>query len=85
VIVSVEHPGGLLCVDFVERRDGSCSFKAFRRDPEDGGRWSLTADFSGVAYPTKHAAMQAAARVFPWVADLIPKPSLSRDPKGDDT
>jgi hypothetical protein len=47
-------------------RLGNFAFKEFRRDPEDGGGWTLVADYSATRFPTKEAAVSAAAKVVPW-------------------
>jgi hypothetical protein len=42
VIQSIEDADGLRCVDLIAHRDGTFAFKEFRRDPEDGGRWTMS-------------------------------------------
>jgi hypothetical protein len=70
VVASPESPDGTRCVDLIERDDGSFTFKECRRDPEDGGRWTLIADFSSTAYATREAALDAAAAKIPWFGAL---------------
>jgi hypothetical protein len=65
-ILSLEDEDGTRCVDIVPRPDGTYCFKEFRRDPEDGGRWSLIADFSDVVCRTKPEARDRAAAAIPW-------------------
>ena len=48
VIQSIEDADGLRCVDLIAHPDGTFAFKEFRRDPEDGGRWTLIADYSAL-------------------------------------
>ncbi len=67
VIRSVEDVHGERCVDLISRADGSVVFKVYRRDPEDGGRWSLLADHSAVAYASEESAYKAAATSFGWL------------------
>lgn len=67
VLVSLEDSQGLRCVDIFRRADGSFGFKEFRKDPEDGGGWTLTADFSHLTYPSQDAALAAAAATLGWL------------------
>jgi hypothetical protein len=57
-------------VDIFVRPDGSFGFEEFRRDPEDMGAWTPIAYFSGRAFPTEAAAVEAARDAVPWLADL---------------
>ena len=66
VIASLEDPHGSRCVDILLREDGSFVFKEFRQDPEDAGRWTLVADYSQTGFPTKDAAVTAAAAAIAW-------------------
>jgi hypothetical protein len=66
VVASPESADGTRCVDLIERDDGSFVFKEFRRDPEDGGRWTLMMDFSSTSYATRDAALDAAAAKIAW-------------------
>lgn len=72
VVLSLEDPEGMRCVDIFVRADGTFGFKEFRRDPEDSGRWSLVADYSGVIYKTKNEALQGATATIGWFS---PPPS----------
>jgi hypothetical protein len=66
VITSLADPHGTRCVDILKREDGKFVFKEFRRDPEDAGRWTLVADYSQAGFPTKDAALAAAAAAIAW-------------------
>jgi hypothetical protein len=66
VISSLEDIHGSRCVDILVRDDGSFTFKEFRRDPEDAGRWTLVSDYSQSGFPTRDAALAAAAAALPW-------------------
>ena len=66
VVDSLEDAEGARCVDLILRDDGSFGFKEFRRDPEDGGGWTLVADYSGLRYPNREAALAAAAETVAW-------------------
>jgi hypothetical protein len=68
VVKSLEDADGFRCVDILERPDGTFSFKEFRRDPEDAGRWTLLGDYSQHSYPTKDAALRAAATNLSWLS-----------------
>jgi hypothetical protein len=70
VIASITDPNGFRCVDILQQVDGAFVFKEFRRDPEDGGRWTLVADYSWESFPTKQAALSAAAATLPWLRAL---------------
>lgn len=69
-IISLEDADGLRCVDILEDGDGCFHFKEFRRDPEDGGRWTLVADYSAHSYTGSDEALRAAADAIPWLAAL---------------
>ena len=71
VITSLEDPGGLRCVDIFVREDETYGFKEFRRDPEDGGRWSLVRDYSSLVFRTKDEALHGAAAAIGWFS--LPK------------
>jgi hypothetical protein len=66
VIKSLEDADGFRCVDILERPDGTFSFKEFRRDPEDAGRWTLLGDYSHHSYRTTDDALRAAATSLAW-------------------
>ena len=70
VVASLENAEGTRCVDLIERDDGSFVFNECRRDPEDGGRWTLIAEYTSTAYPTRDAVTRAAAARIPWLATL---------------
>lgn len=71
VIHSIEDETGIHCVDIAQQDDGTFTFKAFRKDPEDQGRWTLTADYSITAYATEAAALDAACVEVPWLEQAI--------------
>jgi hypothetical protein len=66
VIQSIEDTDGLRCIDFIQHTNGTFGFKEFRRDPEDGGRWTLIADYSQPGWDTKDEAQRRAASVIAW-------------------
>jgi hypothetical protein len=69
IVRSIEDKSGMHCVDIIEDEStGTFTFKVFRKDPEDYGRWSLTADYSKTAYGTHQAALDVARLVVPWLA-----------------
>jgi len=72
VILSIEDDSGMHCVDFIENDDGSVFYKAFRKDPEDEGKWTLTADYSAARFATQPEALDSAARRIPWLAAYLP-------------
>lgn len=67
IIRSVEDQTKAYCIDFIEdEADGTFTFKLFRKEPEDYGRWSLTADYSKTKYVELAQAMEAAKATVPW-------------------
>ncbi len=66
VVASPESADGTRCVDVVAHDDGTFTLRECRRDPEDGGRWTLVADHSSTTYPTREAALAGAAAKIPW-------------------
>jgi len=66
VIQSIEDADGLRCIDLIAHPDGTFAFKEFRRDPEDGGRWTLIADYSALKCVTKDEAWQQATAAIGW-------------------
>jgi hypothetical protein len=71
VLVSLENPEHDRCVDFFSRQDGSYGFEEFRRDAEDGGRWTPVQYYSGMTYPSPADALHAAERCVHWLADVV--------------
>ena len=77
VFVSVENLEHDRCVDIFSRPDGSYGFEEFRRDIEDGGRWTPVQYYSGVAYGSPTEVLDTAERCVPWLIDiLVQKPEL---------
>jgi hypothetical protein len=71
VFASIENSEANRCVDLFRRPDGSFGFEEFRRDPEDRGVWTPVQYYSGVAFPTKHAALAEAETVVVWLKERI--------------
>jgi hypothetical protein len=71
VLASVENSEHDRCVDLFSRPDGSHGFEEFRRDVEDGGRWTPVAYYSGAAYASPGEALDTAKRCVPWLADRL--------------
>lgn len=65
VVLSLEDDESVRCIDIIAAEDGF-RFKEFRRDPEDGGRWSLVRDYSDRVFVTRDEALQAAAESVTW-------------------
>jgi hypothetical protein len=77
VFVSVENAEHDRCVDIFSRPDGSYGFEEFRRDIEDGGRWTPVQYYSGIAYGSSAEALEVAERRVPWLSGiLMSKPEL---------
>jgi hypothetical protein len=71
VIDSIEDSTGCHCVDLIFLAGDAFTFKTYRRDPEDTGRWTLTGDFSRTSYGSAAAALQAASGVVPWLQQSL--------------
>lgn len=72
VYASIENPEHDRCVDFFSRpEDGSFGFEEFRRDPEDGGRWTAVRYFSTARYPDGEAARTAAEAAIVWFRECV--------------
>lgn len=67
VLASLEDREGRRCADIFRRGDGSFGFKEFRRDPEDGGGWTPTRDYSHLRYGSQDEARRAAAATLGWL------------------
>lgn len=67
VIESIEDAFGERCVDFIIAADGRVTFKEFRRDPEDRGRWTLLSDYSDLRFDDKAEARRAARQHIAWL------------------
>lgn len=70
-IKSIEDASGLHCVDVMQHPDGTFSFKIFRKDPEDEGRWTLVGDYSGIRFQNEDDTLREAAARAPWLTDAI--------------
>jgi hypothetical protein len=53
----------------IERDDGTYTFKEFRRDREDAGRWLLVRDFSSITCTGLDETIRVAATRVPWLAE----------------
>jgi len=67
VLDSIENGEHDRCVDLFRRPDGSFGFEEFRKDAEDAGAWTPVRYYSGVAYPSRDAALAAAAKAVVWL------------------
>ncbi|MDY7548987.1 hypothetical protein RGU75_22495 [Glaciimonas sp. CA11.2] len=71
VIHSIEDETGVHCVDVALDDNGTFTFKVFRKDPEDQGRWTLVADYAKTTYATEAEALAVAGGTRPWVKDVL--------------
>ena len=55
------------CIDILRLSDGRLTYREFRRDPEDGGGWFLTGDFSHRHFLTEAAVLADAGREIAWL------------------
>ena len=68
VYLSIEAPGGQICVDIFCREDGSWGFAEYRRDPEDGRqRWHDTGRFGEERFDSRKEAEARARAECPWI------------------
>lgn len=51
--------------------DGSFGIEEFRRDTENGGRWTQIRYFSGAVYASWEAALASAACAVAWLGDQL--------------
>ena len=58
VINSIEDGSGMNCLDVTSRPDGQFTFKVFRNDPEDQGRWTLVGGYSKLQFDTEDQALR---------------------------
>jgi hypothetical protein len=71
VVDSIESFEADRCVDIFRRPEGTYGFEEFRRDVEDGGRWTPTAYYSLKAFPGEIEARAAAASAVRWLAEKL--------------
>jgi hypothetical protein len=71
VFSSIENREHDRCVDLFSRPDGSFGFEEFRRDVEDRGEWTPVQYYSGAIYASREAAIAAAVKVVPWLAESL--------------
>jgi hypothetical protein len=71
VLAIIERRGNSLCLDIFRHGDGTYGFQEYRRDAEDLGAWSPQARTAGGVYATRAAALEAAKRVVPRLAEEL--------------
>ena len=54
-------------MDLFVRPDSTYGFEEFRKDPEDAGVWTPVQYYSGLSYPSKSEALDAAKHVVAWL------------------
>lgn len=70
VLESIENDDGSRCVDLFMRPDGTWGFEEFRRDAEDGGRWTAVARYGGTTFTARAEALAAALEHVRWLAGV---------------
>jgi hypothetical protein len=70
-ILSLEDDDGLRCVDINLAGSGTFTFKEFRKDVEDPGRWYLVRDYSDKSFNSKDDAIAAAAASTSWLREKL--------------
>jgi hypothetical protein len=71
VVDSIENFEADRCVDVFMRPDGTYGFEEFRRDVEDGGRWTPTAYYSAKEFSGEIEARAAAASAVRWLSEEL--------------
>jgi hypothetical protein len=71
VLESIETPDASRCVDVFARGDGTFGFEAFRRDPEDRGKWTGIEYFSVLTFASRVEALEAARDRLAWLDDQL--------------
>lgn len=71
VFDSIEDDAHERCVDLFSRPDGTFGFEEFRRDFEDSGVWTPVHYYSGISFPDRNAALDAASRTVGWLAEAM--------------
>ncbi|MEL6240963.1 MAG: hypothetical protein AAFV87_05875 [Pseudomonadota bacterium] len=66
VIVSINGPDGLHCVDLFERADGTFGYALCRRDPEDGSGWRFLGHYEQEVFRSETAARAAMREQIAW-------------------
>ena len=67
VVKSINDVTGTLCVDIESNGQGRCSFRCYRRDPEDNSGWYPYGPESDFLYNSSQAAQGAASTLVPWI------------------
>ena len=70
IVTSIENEARDRCVDFVLHADGTVTYREFRRDPEDAGRWSLVSDYGAPRHACMVDAVAHASRRIAWLAEI---------------
>ena len=71
VVASPSTPAVDRCVDIFRRPDGTFGFEEFRRDPEDMGRWTPIAYYSGRKFASEAEAIAAARAAVAWLPAVL--------------
>lgn len=67
VIDSINDDAGGRCVDIFQRADGSWGFEEYRRDPEDGGKWTVIGYYADQVHNTRETASRTAQARIGWL------------------
>ncbi|MDO9412822.1 MAG: hypothetical protein Q7T81_09650 [Pseudolabrys sp.] len=71
VLRSIHDRDARHCVDILQRADGRLTYREFRRDPEDGGRWFITNDFSHRSFADEVTLLDDAKNEVGWLAAFL--------------
>lgn len=67
VLASLANSHGDYCVDIFARANGTFGFEEYRRDPEDGGRWTCLHRYSDQVFTSEESAVIQAKASVPWL------------------
>lgn len=71
VLRSIHDADVRRCVDILRQPGGPLTYREFRCDPEDGGRWFITNDFSHRSFADEAALLEDAKKEIGWLAAFL--------------
>jgi hypothetical protein len=71
VVASLHNDSVDRCVDIIANADATFGFKECRRDPEDGGGWTLVSYNPRAVFATQEQAIAAAKASVAWLRDRV--------------
>ena len=71
VLRSIHDADVRWCVDILQCADGRLTYREFRRDPEDGGRWFITNDFAHRSFDDEEGLLIDAQSEIGWLRAFL--------------